>query len=695
VQDTDRTHQHQGQKRTRCGVFCRETTLPSARRRTAPAVKSAAKFPILATVHVYSLLMCISSIFSVSRLVSLAGGSFRKEGILGLLATAAMGFCAGRVALRRSAIHKALAASSMLGLCVGVYALGAALLDGEFLVSSFRVSEPLGNPIFLGAFLILTIPFTLASLLSPWSQDFAESGSHRRFTRVKSVAILNWVSVSLQLLTLVLTQSRGPWLGALAGLSLFAILVLGPRHRKWVLVVLALAVTLGAVTIVVLKADVLPAGELAQVPYVGRIVEATDMTGGTVKVRLILWEAALKVITTWPQVGLKPDTLHWLRPLIGYGPDTAAYVYMSAYPPELAHIEDPALIWDRAHNEILDIIVMRGWLGLLAVVLLALAVARRGYRLWRQAPDIVSRAWIAAPLAALLAHAVEVQFAFSTGTTRLVTWVCIGWLTALPVSASGGAATEETDVPTDPQRDTHATDRDAIAEPLPAPRRKLYVLIIATLIVGLLARGPGAYLLADKLVARARDLDRAREWEESLEMYDRALTLAPWSATYHQYRSEALFNLARALPEDQDELRIDLLSAADRGLQRARGLAPLDLELYTNAGIIHAVWAESDPSHQADAVRFYEQAFRLSPTRVSLRVDLGHIFHNLGQYDLALLQYADALAIAPHSVSAHYGSGLAWLASGDVEQARASLDSSLELKPNCQVCQAVLVSLDN
>jgi len=83
----------------------------------------------------------------------------------------------------------------------------------------------------------------------------------------------------------------------------------------------------------------------------------------------------------------------------------------------LAHIEDPTLIWDRSHNEILDSIVMRGWLGLLAVVLLALAVARRGYRLWPQAPDLVSRAWAAAPLAALLAHAVEVQFAFSTSTT--------------------------------------------------------------------------------------------------------------------------------------------------------------------------------------------------------------------------------------------------------------------------------------
>ena len=39
--------------------------------------------------------------------------------------------------------------------------------------------------------------------------------------------------------------------------------------------------------------------------------------------------------------------------------------------------------------------------------------------------------------------------------------------------------------------------------------------------------------------------------------------------------------------------------------------------------------------------------------------------------------------------------GLAWRASGSVEQARASLESALELKPDCQECQVALASLDD
>jgi len=75
-----------------------------------------------------------------------------------------------------------------------------------------------------------------------------------------------------------------------------------------------------------------------------------------VRVRLVLWHAVAEVVTTWPEVGLLPDRLHGLRPLVGYGPDTAAVVYTAAYPPELAHIEDPSAIWDRAHNETLDLL---------------------------------------------------------------------------------------------------------------------------------------------------------------------------------------------------------------------------------------------------------------------------------------------------------------------------------------------------
>ena len=96
-----------------------------------------------------------------------------------------------------------------------------------------------------------------------------------------------------------------------------------------------------------------------------------------------LKEAAGEVVTTWPEIGLGRDKLRQLRPLLGYGPDTAAIAYTYAYPPQLSHIEDPDAVWDRAHNETLDLLTTQGWLGLAAYVALGIACARRGWALWR------------------------------------------------------------------------------------------------------------------------------------------------------------------------------------------------------------------------------------------------------------------------------------------------------------------------
>ena len=82
-------------------------------------------------------------------------------------------------------------------------------------------------------------------------------------------------------------------------------------------------------------------------------------------------------------------------------------------------------------------------------------------------------------------------------------------------------------------------------------------------------------------------------------MYDQALSLIPWQATCHQFRAEALYNLARALPEDETDLKAELLEAAGRGMARARRLEPLELEHYSNSGVVHTYWSEAvDPARE-------------------------------------------------------------------------------------------------
>jgi tetratricopeptide (TPR) repeat protein len=149
------------------------------------------------------------------------------------------------------------------------------------------------------------------------------------------------------------------------------------------------------------------------------------------------------------------------------------------------------------------------------------------------------------------------------------------------------------------------------------------------------------------------------------------------------------------LPRDQIDLQVQLLEAADRSLARARRLEPLELEHYSNAGIVHATWGEVvDPEHFETAVAFYQQAFRLAPTQVELRADLGHICHNYARYEKALAQYRAALEIDPQFAAAHYDSGLAWLALGRTDAARQAFQAALDLAPDCDACRDALRALE-
>jgi tetratricopeptide (TPR) repeat protein len=227
-------------------------------------------------------------------------------------------------------------------------------------------------------------------------------------------------------------------------------------------------------------------------------------------------------------------------------------------------------------------------------------------------------------------------------------------------------------------------------------RWRVYAAVGALLLVLVVVRVEGGLIWADTLVARARTLDRAGQWKESIELYDRALALIPWQATWwRQFRAESFYNLACVLPEGETDLKAELLEAADRSLTRARHLEPLELEHYSNSGVLHAYWSDAvDPAHLGTAITFYQQAFRLAPTRAELRADLGHTYHNHGLYEKALEQYKIALEIDPQFAIAYYDSGLAWLALDRPDLARETFSAALELAPDCDVCWEALQALD-
>lgn len=114
-------------------------------------------------------------------------------------------------------------------------------------------------------------------------------------------------------------------------------------------------------------------------PYIDRLsnVIETERTG---KVRVLIWDAAMKLVAPHGPLGIPgddeapPDKFNIIRPLIGYGPESMFNAFAYVYPPELAYVENRGSSADRSHNETMDSLVITGALGFLAFYFLMISL---------------------------------------------------------------------------------------------------------------------------------------------------------------------------------------------------------------------------------------------------------------------------------------------------------------------------------
>lgn len=211
-----------------------------------------------------------------------------------------------------------------------------------------RVFGTLGNPIFLGGYLLMLIPLTLARLTTR-SQNL-ERG-------------LYLVVLVLQGGALVLTLSRGPWLGLAGGLVFLALAWAAVNRRRGLAlgivgIVVALVVVVGGLNLPPVR------DSLATAPSaIRRLSQLADVgAGSTGAVRLTLWDAAARVMSVEP-----------LRLPMGYGPETGLITLTANASSILRYQDRPDVSPDRSHNENFDRLIETGLLGLIAYLWLVAA----------------------------------------------------------------------------------------------------------------------------------------------------------------------------------------------------------------------------------------------------------------------------------------------------------------------------------
>jgi tetratricopeptide (TPR) repeat protein/O-antigen ligase len=270
---------------------------------------------------------------------------------------------------------------------------------------TFRVASNMGNAIFIGAYLIMVIPLTIARVIHFQTTALEGASSRARglfalgFWAVWALVTFAFATLglgrglvagglglvmlallalylgrpmgrlilpgvyglilSVQIVCLIFSQSRGPVLGLLAGLFFFALLYCFARNWRKAILVLIVMAMLGVAFLGVLNLPNTPLAAVREMPYIGRLGHVFETQGGTGRVRVLIWEGAVEMIGSNPA-----------RALIGYGPEAMYVAYNPFYPPELAQIEARNASPDRSHNELFDALVITGFVGLFAYMLL-------------------------------------------------------------------------------------------------------------------------------------------------------------------------------------------------------------------------------------------------------------------------------------------------------------------------------------
>jgi O-antigen ligase len=502
-----------------------------------------AVWSMIAAVAIWSL----SALLSPAPLLGLLGAAGRTSGVLSLV-VATLGFLAGLLSGRAPQRHATIAAAA-----VGSWCFAALTVAGRFglavvpVPSATRSSGTLGSAAFTGSALALLLPLSVAVAVGPFA---------RRFRR------LSLFGAALVIIALISTGARASWLGALTGIGLAAWLVvrsgLCPRRR------LAVGVAGGIVAVV------LSAFGFGLANRVNGGIAGSDTSSG----RLALWGGGARAI---------PDV--WL---IGAGPDQQASTIAPHLPVSFERRFGDAVITDRAHNEVLDLVLSVGVLGAIPM----LASVGLIVRALRSATVDLSGQLLGCGLAAYVVH---LMFNFSVPHVGLVAWFVAG----LAVAPS-------------------ATQR-RIAQPFLTP----------VVLAGLLLATPLALdVSADQALRAGLDAEQLGQSADAESMYQHAISYTSWQPQAHEV-------LARFRIRNGDPSAV----AAAAKARDVSGDDPTYIELEAQARL-----AAGDAQ---GACVLYQQLLNEDHRNASLYDGLSRCLELLGSVDDARQARAAALELKP------------------------------------------------
>lgn len=587
-----------------------------------------------------------------------------------------------------------------------------------------RVFGTFGQPNWLAAHLVTLWP--LALVLTPLTKQLAQ------LIKLPSSLVGFFLSATLiaSLLALLFTKSRSGFLGLLVAIFILLLGAIIPliwskmgkklstKNRTYQNPNLTSLLSLGrwriplAVCLVMIAAIALIGSPYtlslnqilssSQEPYPSQVVSQNEPdqiinrleSGGTDsgEIRKIVWLGALKV---------------WLRyPLFGSGPETFAYSYYLDRPLEHNLVSEWNFLYNKAHNEFLNLLATTGLVGVIAYLLIVAWLIHLAWKGWWQGLVLPGEKLKDSNLHQVMAYAslgilaglgglmVSNFFGFATVSVMVLMIAMMIWL------------------------EFWLYDQPPVKTTVNSIKlTQVAGLVIIFAIAGGLLLSLSKRVTADTLYAKGRSLVTGGEYLFGAEYLTRAARLVPREALYYDELAGAYSRLAlemhqRALeletrletnPDDEEllaglesvrELREEFVNRAREFNQLTLELNPVHLNFYKSGARVYNRLAQIDPKYHLKTKEVLEKARRLAPTDPHLSYNLALVYATISDYQDALEMMEITLRMKPDYQAAWYSLGNLYEIMEEEEMAVATYRHLLEqINPGHQEAREALENL--
>jgi putative inorganic carbon (HCO3(-)) transporter len=276
---------------------------------------------------VFVILNVVAFAFSVDRGTSLLGAPLQQSGLVTVFALAGV-YAVARISFRTlgrlTSLYAAAASAATVASVYGIVQIAGADPIWSALPLS-RAFSTIGQPNWLAAYLVITIPLTIA------------------LTIMTPNRIVRWIGIGatlLQVIALLTTLSRSGYLGLAASLGVGAILAARQGARvavisKRSLIAIAFGVVLGVGLLVGLSATT---SSVAPSELVRRAGSTLNVRSFESRQYLALWEVGLAITADNPFTGTGQDTYAVVFPEYRDDVLTEAFAaYLARFRPESPH----------------------------------------------------------------------------------------------------------------------------------------------------------------------------------------------------------------------------------------------------------------------------------------------------------------------------------------------------------------------